>query len=134
MSLNIRAMFAGRSNTPAAGTATIGYPVFLPARERAIRERSSTTDEIRRQLLLNGGSVSLTAAQLDVGVNRVRAVKDEFGIASDPSLNPPLHGDRSAEKAAVREALEAGASVKAAVRMTGVPESTIRRWRDEFAG
>jgi transposase-like protein len=123
----------GGGNVAAPVTVTVGYG-RLGVREEAIREQRgrAKTAEIRRHLLLTGGNVALTAHQLDVNVNRVREVKDEFGIEHDPELGPAVHGDRRAEQAAVRAVFESGGSVKRAVRETGVPESTVREWRNRW--
>ena len=96
-----------------------------------IRELRERDEEILAHLRHHGGNVSLAAAELDVPLKRVERLKAAAGIPTERVM--VRYGDRTSTREAVRASLvRNGGNVKRAVRETGVPESTIRHWRDEW--
>lgn len=88
---------------------------------------------IRVRLIENGGNRTLTARELGVKRERVERVAKSAGIASNHRSGPRIDGARTVERNAVLAALiETGENIKATVRATGVPESTIRSWRSKW--
>lgn len=98
----------------------------------ALKQLRKENASIRRRLRRNGGNATLTAKELGYTVERVRRIKANAGIETDRSLWPAVRGAREVEKLAVLGILESGGSVKRAARETGVPESTVRSWRNTW--
>jgi|SRR5579862_5563592 len=103
----------------------------MNARELATREREHREAFIAEVLVENGSNVARTARELGLRREVVERIRRKFGLPENRAAGPRLDGVRQIEKDAVFAALaETGDNIKATVRLTGVPESTVRRWRD----
>jgi transposase-like protein len=100
--------------------------------------RLELREHVRLRLVQTDGNVKRTARETGVPEATVRRWRNAFGI---PALGVVPRADYEhrelgrpkGERERVRRTLsEAGGNVRHTSRATGVPASTVRRWRDEF--
>jgi hypothetical protein len=76
----------------------------------------------------------MTAREFGVSPELVKWLRDFHRLPANTRPGPRIDGARTRERQAVAESLaRTNGNVKRTVRETGVPESTVRRWRDELA-
>lgn len=98
--------------------------------EEALRQRHRLIVE---RLELHGANVAAVARELGLKWWQVRAVRDAEGMGIFVGAGPRVTGDRMIERTAVAAALaRSEGNVKRVVRETGVPETTVRRWKPEL--
>lgn len=104
----------------------------MNARQLAFTKRQLEEALIADALIANDYNVTKTARELHVRRETVERVRKTRGLPSNHKAGPRVDGAREIERTAVRRELHNGASVKAITRLTGVPETTVRRWRAEW--
>jgi transposase-like protein len=100
------------------------------ALEQKKKEQQALRRSVRRRLRRPGGNVAQTARELGLSRDVVSRIRDDAGIPVKVGTGESVRGARVEERAAVYAWLmETGGNVKRTARETGVPETTIRRWR-----
>lgn len=103
------------------------------ARDEALEQAQAARKQTADRLRANGGNVALTARQLRMKKDKVKRIRDAFKIPRLRGTGERVYGPRLIERCAVEAALKAnGGNVKRTVRETGVPETTVRRWRGQL--
>lgn len=102
--------------------------------EQQSRKREGDLNrKIVRKLRSSGGNIAATSRSLHVSRARVKRLHGHT-VSGFGERRPPRRatGSRRIQRARVlRDLSSNGENVKAAVRTTGVPEATVRRWRAE---
>lgn len=103
------------------------------ARREEVGSLRRQRQAIRRRLEATNGNVGLTAREFGVSCKLVKRLLDFHGLPVNTSTGPRIYGARTEARQAVAECLaRTGGNIKRTVRETGIPESTVRRWRDEL--
>lgn len=117
------------------------------ARAERKAQRESQRQLVREALVANGGNVKRTARDTGVPETTVRRWRAQWGIEpyatsgaewyqlflEGMSTRRSATPQRVEERELVRAALErTDGNVKRSARETGAPETTVRRWRDEW--
>jgi hypothetical protein len=100
----------------------------LNLRTFARANQDETERRIRRRLKFYGGCAGIVASEFGVSLKRVQNIRDAAGIKIDRSRWP----GRTVYSAEIRSAALAEynriGTIKGTVRVTGVPEGTLRGW------